>query len=103
MEQAKLITCIVQRGEAEAVVDAALKAGAAGATIFYGRGTGVRQKLGLAGRFITPEKEIILIATKESQTDIVFDAIVARGRLSEEGQGFAFVHTLDRAVGFLVE
>lgn len=34
------------------VIQAAVDAGAPGATYFYGRGTGVRQKLGLLGRFI---------------------------------------------------
>lgn len=45
MEALKLITCIVQRGKADKAVDAALKAGAEGATTFYARGTGVRQRL----------------------------------------------------------
>ena len=61
MNNLNLITCIVQRGRAEKVVDAALKAGAPGATYYYGRGTGVRQKLGVLSKLIVPEKEIILI------------------------------------------
>ncbi len=96
-----MITCIVQRGEANKVIEAALKAGAEGATIFYGRGTGIREKIGFAGRFIQPEKEIILIITKREQTDAVFDAVVTAAKLDKKGQGFAFLHTLDRAVGFL--
>ena len=96
----KLITCIVQRGKAEKVVDAALEAGAGGVTWFYGRGTGVRQKLGITGKFISPDKEILLIAITSDKVDNVFDAIVKVGRLEEKGQGFAFVHTIDKAVGF---
>ena len=96
-----LITCIVQRGEADKVVDAAIDAGAEGATIYFGRGTGVRQKLGFAGRFIKAEKEIVLIVTKVEQTDAVFAAVVKAARLDEQGRGFAFLHRLDRAVGFL--
>ena len=50
LTDAVLITCIVQRGAAEAAVQAARRAGAQGATIFYARGTGVRQKhLGVLG------------------------------------------------------
>ncbi len=96
-----LITCIVQRGEADKVVDAAKKAGAEGATIYYGRGTGVRETIGFKGRFIKPEKEIILIVTKPEQTDEVFNAVVAAANIDKKGTGFAFLHTLDRAVGFL--
>ena len=47
------------------------------------------------------EKEIILIITKREQTDAVFDAVVNAAKLDKKGQGFAFLHTLDRAVGFL--
>ena len=101
MKDLNLITCIVQRGRAKKVVDAALKAGAPGATYYYGRGTGVRQKLGVISRLIVPEKEIILIVAKEGQTDTVFDAIIKAGKLDKKGQGFAYIHKIDRAIGFL--
>jgi len=103
MKDLNLITCIVQRGRAEKVVDAALKAGAPGATYYYGRGTGVRQKLGVLSKLIVPEKEIILIVTKVSRTDSVFDAVIKAGKLDKKGQGFAYIHKIDRAVGFLEE
>lgn len=96
-----LITCIVERGKADKVVAAAKKSGAEGATIFYGRGTGIREALGIRGRFIRPEKEIILIVTKHEQTDEVFNAVVKAANIDKKGNGFAFLHSLDRAVGFL--
>lgn len=101
MSGAKLITCIVQRGKADKVVEAAMAAGAEGATISYGRGTGIRQKLGLKGYLIKPEKEIILIVTKSEQTESVMTAVVEAARLREKGQGFAFLHEIDTAIGFL--
>ena len=101
MNNLNLITCIVQRGRAEKVVDAALKAGAPGATYYYGRGTGVRQKLGVLSKLIVPEKEIIQIVAKESQTDAIFDAVIEAGKLNKKGQGFAYIHKIDRAIGFL--
>lgn len=96
-----LITCIVERGRADQVVAAAIAAGAQGATIYYGRGVGVRQKLGWRGMLVRPEKEVILIVTKEEETSAVFDAVVASAKLEKPGHGFAFLHKLDRAVGFL--
>ena len=101
MNDLKLITCIVQRGKAEKVIDAALLAGAPGATYYYGRGTGVRQKLGVLSKLIVPEKEIIQIVIKENMADKVFDAIVKAGKLDKKGQGFAYIHKIDRAIGFL--
>jgi len=99
----KLITCIVQRGKADKVVEAAMAAGAQGATISYGRGTGVREKLGLSGLFIQPEKEIIYIVTKQDESESVMAAVVEAARLKEKGQGFAFLHELDQAIGFVEE
>ncbi|MDH5298889.1 MAG: P-II family nitrogen regulator [Desulfobulbaceae bacterium] len=99
----KLITCIVQRGKADMVVDAAMAAGAQGATICYGRGTGVRERLGLSGLFIKPEKEIIYIVTKQEESEAVLEAVVDAAHLREKGQGFAFLHELDQAIGFLAE
>ncbi len=96
-----LITCIVQRGRADAAVKAAMKAGATGATMFYARGTGVRQTMGLLGNLIQPEKEVILIVTKKNQTDKVFDVLVEKANLKKPGQGFAFVHHIEKAVGFI--
>src|SRR5210317_956907 len=101
MNDLNLITCIVQRGRAKKVVDAALLAGAPGATYYYGRGTGVRQKLGVLSKLIVPEKEIIQIVIKENMADKVFDAIVKAGKLDKKGQGFAYIHKIDRAIGFL--
>lgn len=97
----RLITCVVQRGFADIVVEAAMEAGAEGATIYYGRGTGVRQKLGLPGSLIKPQKEIILIITKKDQADKIFDTVTKAARLDEKGRGFAFQHAIDRAIGFL--
>ena len=101
MNDLKLITCIVQRGKADKVIDAALLAGAPGATYYYGRGTGVRQKLGVLSKLIVPEKEIIQIVIKENLADKVFDAIIKAGKLDKKGQGFAYIHKIDRAIGFL--
>ena len=99
----KLITCIVQRGKADKVVDAAMAAGAQGATISFGRGTGVRERLGLMGLLIRPEKEIIYIVTQQDESETVMAAVVEAARLKEKGQGFAFLHELDSAIGFVGE
>ena len=49
LTDAMLITCILQNGLAEEVLEAAKNAGAQGATINYARGTGVRERMGLIG------------------------------------------------------
>ncbi len=100
-EQSEVITCIVQRGKADKVVNSAMEAGAQGATVFYARGTGVRQKLGLFGSMLTPEKEVIIIVTQKNQTEGIFNAMVSAGELDKPGKGFAFVQKVEKAIGFI--
>jgi nitrogen regulatory protein PII len=101
MDLLKSIICIVQRGKADKIIDAALKAGAEGATSFYAHGTGVRQKLGFIGKFIQAEKEVVLIVVKNKQTESVFQDMVKTGELDKPGKGFAFIQSIEKAIGFL--
>jgi nitrogen regulatory protein PII len=70
-----LITCIVQRGKADAMVEAAKAAGAQGATVHFGRGSGVRERLGILGIAIDVEKEIINIVVSSEQVDRIFESM----------------------------
>jgi nitrogen regulatory protein PII len=101
MDKIKIITCVVERGRAEGIIKAAIDAGAEGATILFGRGTGVREKLGLMGRFIEAEKEVIITATRSEKVDEIFDAMVERGNLKQPGYGFIYVQDAEKAIGFL--
>ncbi|NWF97470.1 MAG: P-II family nitrogen regulator [Nitrospirae bacterium] len=86
-----LITCIVQRGKGDKVAKAAIDAGAGGATLFFARGTGTRQRLGLLGLAIVPEKEIILIVCKEDISSNIFDAVKKAGEMDIPGMGIAYI------------
>ena len=52
-----LITCIVQRGVADDIIQAAREAGAQGATVYFARGMGIMYitPLDKAATFIPPE------------------------------------------------
>jgi len=95
-----LIVCVVEEGKADSIVKAALDAGVQGATILHARGTGALKSFGYLAMSVKPEKEIILIITKEDQTEMVFDLIVRVGHLNRPGAGFAFVQRIEKAVGF---
>lgn len=99
--RSKMIVGIVQRGKADAPVLAAMRVGAQGATVLFGRGMGVRERLGLLGLAIQPEKEVILIVLDEMYVDRVVTAMVRAGNLDQPGVGFLFVLPVDRAVGLL--
>ena len=97
----KMIIAIVQRGKADAPVNAAIKAGAPAATVFFGRGQGMRERLGILGVAVQPEKEVIFITLEEWVVDQVLEAMVKAGHLDKPGIGFVFVVPVDRAVGFV--
>ena len=98
-ESAKLITAIVQRGKADASVQAALKAGAQGATVVFGRGQGMRERLGLLGLAVQPEKEVISIVVEDALLEPVLTAMVRAGKLDQPGVGFVYVTAVERTVG----
>lgn len=92
-----LITCIVQRGLADDVVQAAQEAGAQGATVYFARGGGVRERLGIIGLAVEVEKEVINIIVAADQVDRVFERMYIAGQLDTPGMGFIYVTPLEKA------
>ncbi len=96
-----LITCIVQRGLADAVVTAAEEAGAQGATIHYAHGRGVRERLGVLGLAVEAEKEVINIVVATDQVDRVFESMYLAGKLDTPGMGIMWVTPLEKAATYV--
>ena len=96
-----LITCIVQRGNADAIVAAAQTAGAQGATVHFGRGSGVRERLGVLGVAVEVEKEIVNIVVSSEQADRVFDAMYLAGNLDTPGMGIMYMTPLEKAATYI--
>jgi len=97
-----LITAIVQRGSAETVVQAARRAGAQGATIFYARGTGVRQKhLGVLGITVSAEKEVIYIVAPTDQADRIFEKIYVAAHMDTPGMGMMYMTPLEKMATYV--
>lgn len=96
-----LITCIVQRGVADAIVAAARKAGAHGATVYYARGMGVRERLGLLGVAVDVEKEVVNIVVASDQVDRIFQHMYLAGSLDTPGMGFMYVTPLEKAATYI--
>ena len=103
LTDASLITCVVQKGLADEIVTAAQEVGAQGATIYYGRGTGVRERLGLLGLTIEAEKEVITIMVANDQLDIIFEKMFLAGKLDTPGMGFMYATALEKAATYVPE
>jgi nitrogen regulatory protein PII len=99
LDKYELIVTIVNKTQADTVVDASKKAGAEGGTIIYGRGSGIHEKAKLFSLLIEPEKEIVLTLIKKEKTQKVLEAIVEATNLNEPGNGIAFVLDVDATAG----
>ena len=97
----RLITCIVQRGLADTIVNAAQDAGAQGATIFYAKGSGVRERLGVLGVAVEVDKDVVNIVVSRDQLDTVFNNIYLAGQLDTPGMGFMYVTPLEKAATYI--
>jgi len=95
----QVITCVVQRGKGDAIGKAAVEAGAGGTTTFFARGAGTREKLGLLGLAIVPEKEVVIVICKEEECPRIFDAISKAGKLDVPGMGIAYITPIIKVVG----
>ncbi len=98
-----MITCIVQRGKANEVVQAAQDAGAQGATIYYGYGSGVRERLGLLGLAVDVNKEIITTLVADDQVDLIMERMFCVAELDVPGAGMIYVTKLEKAATYIPE
>lgn len=96
----ELIVTIVNKGDAEKVVEVSKEAGAGGGTIFFARGTGSHDQVKLFGIAIEPEKEVVLILVESWKTEKVLAAIAEGLNLNEPGKGIAFVLNAEKVVGY---
>ncbi|WP_252315246.1 P-II family nitrogen regulator [Sinobaca sp. H24] len=95
----ELVTVIVPKGKASKVIKSAKKAGAEGATVFHGRGSGVHEGTKRLGINIEPEKEIVLIIVPESIRRDVVDAVTEAVDMNKNGTGVGFVVNVSEMFG----
>lgn len=92
------IVTIVDRGQAELVVELGNEAGAQGGTILHGRGTARKAKK-VFNMEINPEKEIVLTIVKREKTEEITQALVEGLGLKEPNSGILFTLGLEQAYG----
>lgn len=93
------IVAIVERGQANKVVEAAKTVGASGATVFYGRGTGESEVKKFLNVHIESSKEIIILLSDTKNVRTIITAMVEAGRLKEPGTGIVFSLPVANLVG----
>ncbi len=93
------IFVIVNKGDAETVVQAAEAAGANGATVVNGRGAGIHETSKLFAMEIEPEKEVVMIVAARENAATIAESVRQAARLDVPGQGILFVLDVDKTYG----
>lgn len=99
MFDVKCIVTIVERGKAEKIVNKAKLAGATGASIFYGRGTGESEVKKFLNIQVESSKEMILILASKDNSKVIMKAIVEAGDLKKPGTGIIFSVPVSDLIG----
>ena len=85
------IYTIVEKGNADDVIEAAQKAGSRGGTVMHARGSGSEEVRKVFNMLIEPEKEIVLIISEEAKTKDIVESIRKETGIEEQGKGIIFV------------
>lgn len=93
------IFTIVDKGNAEHVIDAAVAAGSRGGTIINGRGSGVHETARMFGFEIEPEKEVVLVLALRQDSENIVTSIHDSMDLDKPGTGIIFVQDVARVRG----
>jgi nitrogen regulatory protein PII len=97
--QFKLIITFVKPRISDKVVEAMKEAGATGATIIPGRGTGIHEAKSFFGLSIEDHTEIILFLVEEHVVEKLMKVISKAGQFDKPGTGIAFVIPVEQASG----
>lgn len=103
LTEVALVTCIVQKGLADPIVRACRDAGAQGATVYFARGTGIRERLGILGVAVEAEKEVVNVVVATDQVDRIVEVMYLTGKLDTPGMGFLYVTPLEKAATYVPE
>ncbi len=95
----KLILASVKADITDDIVDAAKDAGATGATIIPGRGTGINEAKTFFGLSLEAQTDIIMLLVEEHMVTKILKTIQETGEFHKPGTGIAFVVPVEHVVG----
>jgi nitrogen regulatory protein PII len=96
-----LVTCVVEKGFGDSIAQAAREAGAQGATIYFARGTGVRERLGVLSVAVEAEKAVVEVVAPTEMVDRIVRRMYLAGQLDTPGRGIVYVSPLEKAATYV--
>lgn len=97
----KLIFALVPDDKTDAILDAARKAGATGATVITSvRGEGLKREKTFLGLELTAQRDVLMFLVAAPMARDILETIAKAGRFDDEpGAGIAFQVAIEDAVG----
>ena len=95
----KLVTAMVKTDLTDRIADAAKAAGATGATIVPGHGTGVHEAKTFFGLTLEARTDLVMFLLEEHRVDTVMKAIYEAGQFEKPGTGIVFVLPVESVAG----
>ena len=101
----KLIVALVPDGKTAAIIEAARKAGATGATVITSvRGEGLNPEKTFLGLELTAMRNVLLFMVAEAKAREILERIRDTGRFeTDPGAGVAFQIAIEDAVGMVTQ
>lgn len=96
----QLIIYICNHGFAYEAMKLARKVGARGGTILNGRSSISTEKAKFFGITLHPEKDILMIVEKESNSQTIINTIMEEYGVTSDARGLAFTLPIDHGLGF---
>ena len=103
LTDACLITCVVSADKGDDILKAARNLGVSAGIVFQGRGTGLRERLGLLGIAVEAKKEVVVMMAPNDSRDILIHGLFNAGDMGTPGAGFIYVTPIDRAALYVPE
>lgn len=100
---ASLVSCVVPAGKADTVMKAARDLGVGGGIVYQGRGTGVRERLGLLGIAVEAEKEIVVMIVANERRDMIIDELYQAAELDTLAAGYIYATPVDKSAVYIPE
>jgi len=95
----KVIISTVKTDVTDRIVDAAKAAGATGATIIPGHGTGIREAKTFFGLTLEAQTDVVMFLLEEHLVETVLRAMYEAGQFRKPGTGIAFVLPVEKVAG----
>ena len=100
---ASLVSCVVPAGKGDTVLKAARDLGVGAGIVYHGRGTGVRERLGLLGIAVEAEKEIVAMIVANERRDMLVDELFQAAEMNTPAAGYIYATPVDKAAIYIPE